>query len=184
MQIGHINLEPSMNGISEHFIRLVEALDRQGFAQHVLVANAALAKRIAVYDGVSTGPVTRTPIMAACLMTDVSVVHAHDLAGGRAGLLMTLTRSIPYVLTSRSSAAPARNPITRSVLTRAASVICPSDEAIRALAGTELTMPPDRVDDMAHASVEGNGRDNRIAAEHVRIYRRAVDSWRIPVMLL
>lgn len=184
MQIGHINLEPSMNGAGEHFIRLVEALCRQDFAQHVLVANASLAKRVAVYDGVTTGPVVRTPIMASCLMTDVSVVHAHDVAAGRAGLLMTLTRSVPYVLTSRSTERAARNPISRSVLRRAASIICPSQEAIGALAGTELVMPPELVDDMAHESVEGNGRDNRIAAEHVRIYRRAVGSWRIPAMLL
>ncbi|NNC78119.1 MAG: hypothetical protein HKN77_09170, partial [Woeseiaceae bacterium] len=99
MLIGHINLATSMNGTGEHFIKLVEALDRQGARQHLLVANHALAKRVSLCSNVTVGPVVKTPVMAYCLMPDVPVVHAHDSSGGQAGLLLTLTRSIPYVIT-------------------------------------------------------------------------------------
>ena len=123
MLVGHINLASSMNGTGEHFIRLVEALDRQGIAQHVLVTNQSLARRVGVYENVSVGPVVKTPVMAYCLMPDVDVVHAHSTAGGQAGLLMTLTRSVPYVLTWRSEKPVGRSPIERSAIRRAASLI-------------------------------------------------------------
>ena len=59
MYIGHINLDRSMNGNGEHFVKLVERLDRQGVKQHVLVANASLARRVAIYENVLVGPVVR-----------------------------------------------------------------------------------------------------------------------------
>ncbi len=184
MQIGHINLATSMNGTGEHFIRLVEALDRQGVAQHVLVANQSLAKRVNVYDRVTLGPVVKTPIMAYCLMTDVRVVHAHDPAGAQAGLLMTLTRSTPYVVTRRSTAAVGKNPIARSAIRRAASVICASREAAEALNRDSFAVPIDVIEDLSHDSTEGDVTDNRVAAEHLRVYRRAVDSRGVPALLL
>lgn len=173
-----------MNGNGEHFIRLVEALNRQGVRQHVLVANQSLAKRVNVYDGVTTGPVVRTPIMAYCLMTDVRVAHAHDPGGGQAGLLMTLTRSIPYVLTRRSAEPVSRNPIARAMIHRAASMICPTREAADVLQSDEQCGPIDIVEDLSHESLDGDVTDNRVAAEHLKIYRRAVDSWRVPALLL
>lgn len=184
MLVGHINLATSMNGAGEHFIRLVEALDRQSMEQHVLVANQSLAKRVNVYDSVTVGPVVKTPVMAYCLMPDVRVVHAHDKSGGQAGLLMTLTRSIPYVLTYRSTEAVGKNPIARSMFRRAASLICPSEQIAEVLLGDDFSCPVDVIDDISHASIEGDVVDNRVAAEHLRIYRRAVDSWRVPALLL
>jgi len=182
--VGHINLATSMNGTGEHFIRLIEALDRQGVEQHVLVANQSLAKRVSVYENVTVGPVVKTPVMAYCLMPDVSVVHAHDKSGGRAGLLMTLTRSIPYVLTQRSTAPLGKNPIARSMIRRAASLICPNDQVADVLVNDDVSGPVDVVDDISHKTGDGDLFDNRIAAEHRRIYRRAVDSWRVPALLL
>lgn len=173
-----------MNGTGEHFIKLVEALNRQGIDQHVLVANQALAKRVSVYENVTVGPVVKTPVMAYCLMPDVRVAHAHDKSGGQAGLLMALTRSIPYVLTHRSSEAIGKSPIARSMFRRAASLICPEDQIAETLLADEMFGPVDVIDDISYDSAEGELMENRVAAEHLRIYRRAVDSWRVPALLL
>jgi len=126
MHIGHINLAKSFNGAGEHFVSLVEALREQGMQQHVLVRNIALAKRLDLVDKVTAGPAVRSAIMAYCLMPHVDVVHIHDPSDGQAGLLLTLTRSIPFVLTHRDDA-PGRNPLTQAVYKRASGIIYQSD---------------------------------------------------------
>lgn len=184
MRVGHINLATSINGIGEHFVKLIEALDRQGIEQHVLVRNNALARRVAVYESVVAGPVVRVPVMAYCLMPRVAVVHLHDDRSAPAGLLFTLTRSIPYVLTRRTARRPA-NPLGRAMLARAAGVICPSARVAQRLSRTGATLPVvDVVADISHRNPDNPRQHNRIAAEHLRIYRRAVDSWRVPALLL
>lgn len=184
MRIGHINLAASMNGTGEYFVRLVEALQQQGVEQHVLVANHALAKRVSLYENVSVGPVVRTPVMAYCLMPDVGVVHAHGRSSGQAGLLMTLTRSTPFVLTRRSTRAVGKNPVSRSIINRAACVICPSETAAASINREGFTVPVEVIDDISHDSVESVAADARIATEYLRIYRRAIDSWRVSAVLL
>ncbi len=174
-----------MNGTGEHFIKLVEGLDRQGIRQHVLVRNRSLARRLGVCDNVTVGPVVKTPVMAYCLMPSVSVAHAHDDKSGHAALLMTLTRSTPYIVTRRSIRAPGKNPITRSIYRRAASLICSSDEAAAALLEHDLPVPIDVIPDISYAASDDTEADgNRVAAAHARIYRRAIDSWRVPALLL
>ena len=181
MYVGHINLAESMNGTGEHFIKLVEGLDRQGIRQHVLVRNRSLARRLAVCDNVTVGPVVKTPVMAYCLMPSVSVAHAHDVKSGHAALLMTLTRSTPYVVTRRRTDAPGRNAIYR----RAASLICSTDAAAAKMLETDLSVLIDVIRDISYAAIDDPETDgNRIAAEHARIYRRAIDSWRVPALLL
>ena len=184
MRIGHINLAASMNGTGEHFVRLVEALQGQGAEQHVLVANHALAKRVSLYDDVSVGPVVRTPVMAYCLMPEVSVVHAHGRNSGQAGLLMTLTRSTPFVLTRRATRSVGRNPVSRSIISRAACIICPNEAAAGSILCDDFDVPVEVVDDISHESVESGAADARIAADHLRIYRRAIESWRVSSVLL
>ncbi len=184
LKIGHINLAASINGIGEHFVRLIEALARQGVEQHVIVANASLARRILLYDDVTVGPVARTAVGATCLMPDVALAHVHEPRAARAGLLLTLTRSIPYVLTRREVKCVGRSPIARSTISRAAGVICPNDDSAGAVLGDDFTTPVDVVADIAHASLEADASDNRVASEHVRIYRRATDSRGVPALLL
>ena len=185
MQIGHINLNKSMNGTGEHFVRLIEALDRLGIDQHVIVRNKALARRVAVYGNVTVGPTVTTAVTAYCLMPQVSVVHTHDEAGGHAGLLLTLTRSIPYVATRISAIPPGKNPIIRSVYGRAASLICPSDRAAAAVVDQGLAVPVDVIPRISHEDEDDADEVvRRIAAEHLRVYQRAADSWRVPALLL
>lgn len=185
MHIGHINLEKSMNGTGEHFVMLIESLDRQGVQQHVIVRNQALARRLAMYENVTVGPVVNTAVTAYCLMPQVSVAHVHDDAGGHAGLLLTLTRSIPFVITRRSIRAPGKNPIVRSVYRRAVSVICPNNAAAAALARQDLAVPVDVIADISYERpATDDTAANLAAAEHLKVYRRAVDSWRVPALLL
>lgn len=123
MKIGQIFLDLSASSSDERFIELVAALAEQGVEQHVLVAGARLARRLADIPKVWVGPVVLTPVMAYCLMPDVDLVHVHEIRSGQAGLLLTLTRSIPFVITASRDQARQRNPISRSVFRRAARTI-------------------------------------------------------------
>ncbi len=122
MRVGHVNLAKSFNGCGEHFVSLIEALRDEGIEQHVLVRNTALAKRLDIVEGVTVGPTVRSAIMAYCLMPAVDVVHVHDPADGQAGLLLTLTRSIPFVLTRRGKSA-GKSPLARAVFRRASGLV-------------------------------------------------------------
>lgn len=133
MYIGHINLAPAFDSATARFILLVEALRDAGMEQHVLVRDASLATRLAAVDRVTVGPVVHSPVVACCLLPRVDVAHAHDPAGGRAGLLLALTRSIPYVLTHRGSVATSVSPLLQSVYRRAFRVLCQDDAEVAVL---------------------------------------------------
>lgn len=122
MHIGHINLAKTFNGAGENFVRLIEALQQHGTIQHVLVRNVPLAKRLDILDGVTVGPTVRSAVMAYCLMPHVDVVHIHDPADGQAGLLLTLTRSIPFVLT-HTDASNTLSPLSQAINKRASGFI-------------------------------------------------------------
>ena len=149
MKIGHICLTPPGNVVSEHFAALVEALDRHDAEQHVLVASVILAKRLAACQSVTVGPIVKTPVMAYCLMPNVDLAHVHESKSGQAGLLLTLTRSIPFVITASGGSGDKMSPLTRSVLHRAAHVIKRPD-----------TEP-----------------GNQAASEHLGIYQDALTGW-------
>lgn len=127
MYIGHINLAKTQNGAGEQFVQLIDALQSHGTRQYVLVRNAALARRLAAIEDVTVGPSIRSAVMACCLMPPVEVVHVHGAADGQAGLLLTLTRSIPFVLT-RDDELPGRSPITQAIHRRASGVVYQSDD--------------------------------------------------------
>lgn len=136
MKIGHICLAPPASEAGEKFAALVEAIARHDVEQHVLVANVALARRLANSKRVSVGPIVRTPVMAYCLMPNVEIAHVHENQSGQAGLLLALTRSIPFIITTNSGQSGDGNSLTRSILQRAAykmklSDAVPDDEAAR-----------------------------------------------------
>ena len=149
MKIGHICLTPPGNDVSEHFAALVEALDRHDSEQHVLVASVMLAKRLAGCQNVTVGPIVKTPVMAYCLMPNVDLAHVHEGKSGQAGLLLTLTRSIPFVITTSAGSGNTTSPLTRSVLSRAAHVL------------ERLDTEP----------------GNQAAREHLGIYRDVLTGW-------
>lgn len=123
MHIGHINLAESFNGAGEHFVRLIESLQAHGLQQHVLVRNVTLAKRLDLVDNVVVGPAVRSAITAYCLMPQIDVAHIHDLASRPAGLLLALTRSVPFVLTRQGSPAKSMNPLNQAACKRASGFI-------------------------------------------------------------
>jgi len=182
--VGHINLKKSMHGIGGHFVSLVEALRQLGAEQHVLVRNVTLARRLDTIAGVTVGPVVTTAITAACCMPHVDVVHVHHPEAGQAGLLLTLTRSIPYVLTHRGPL-PGMNPVTQSAYRRAAAIVCAERLDASALVkfnpGLRVYIVPDAgrpvTDDEAYVGC-------RAAARYVRVYQRAAEKWRMPALLL
>lgn len=185
MRVGHINLAKSFNGTGEHFVTLIEALDRQGVEQYIIVRNDSLAKRIQIYDKVTVGPTTSAAVVAYCLMPRVDVIHAHDERSAQAGLLLTLTRSIPFVLTRRLPTLPAASPVMRSIYERATGIICTTDAGARAAAKMGSALQIDVIRDISRASGEGAGMiGNRVAAEHLRVYHRAAENSEVPAFLL
>lgn len=184
MHVGHINLATSFNGTGEHFVSLVEALQRHGAKQHVLVRNVALAKRLDIVDDVIVGPVVRSAVTAYCLMPHLEVVHIHDSSGAQSGLLLALTRSIPFVLTHRG-ATPGRNPLTQAIYKRASAIICQNTADAEAMLDYEATLQIDVIADIVRPPASADERHaNYSAAEHLQVYRRAADAWRMPALLL
>lgn len=132
MYLGHINLAESFNGAGEHFVRLIESLQKYNVEQYVLVRNIALAKRLDLIDGVTVGPVVRSPVTAYCLMPHVDVVHIHDRSSWSAGLLLTLTKTIPFTLTRRVSLDTTKNPLYQAAVKRASGFIEENDISVHA----------------------------------------------------
>jgi hypothetical protein len=185
MEVGHINLGAAMNGAGEHFVKLVEGLCDLGVRQHVIVRNESLARRLKICDGVTASQTANTAVTAYCLMPQIALVHTHDETSGHAGLLLTLTRSIPYVASRQSEQPPGDNPIIRSVYSRAASLICPTKHAAAVVSGRGLGVPVDVIPEICCKDVEKTDRIVRqVAAAHLRVYRRAIDSRHIPALLL
>jgi len=160
MNIGHICLATPDSSASKYFAALVEALDKFGISQHVLVASVALARRLAKCESVTVGPVVRTPVMAYCLMPDVDVAHVHEGRSGQSGLLLTLTRSIPFVITVDHEFERDRSAIARSVLNRAAQTIERNDiQPYELAAGRHLNIYEDACQNsqrMPTAGISGN----------------------------
>jgi hypothetical protein len=169
MLIGHINLARDVDDSGEYFVALIDALQRAGVQQRVLVRSAVLADRVAAIGDVDTGPLVRSPVMACCLMPPVDVVHAHEPGAGKTGLLLTLTRSIPYVLTHRGAPATRGGPLLQSIYRRASAIFCQDDGDAALthhwLPGLAIVIVPD---------VERHGS----AAGHLRVYQ---NSQRMPI---
>jgi len=168
VQVGHINLAKSFNGTGEHFVSLVESLQDEGIDQHVVVRNVTLAKRLHAVENVVVGPVVRSPITAYCMMPRLDVVHIHDSSAGQVGLLLTLTRSIPYVLTHRGSIPTGLSPLMQAVYRRATSIICLDESDLAILHHFDPMLRVYVVPDLARSGS---------AERHLKVYQ---NSQRIP----
>ena len=164
MQVGHINLAKSFNGTGEHFVSLVESLQHEGIDQHVIVRNMTLAKRLSAVEEVVVGPVVRSAISAYCLMPRLDLVHIHDSNAAQAGLLLTLTRSIPFVLTHRGSPPTKLNPLALAVYHRATSIICNDESDLAVLHHLDPLLRVHVVPDIEHSGS---------AQQHLRVYQNS-----------
>ena len=169
MLIGHVNLAASIEESGERFVSLVEALRESGVRQHVLVRNSTLAARLAAVEDVDVGPIVRSPVMANCLMPRVDIVHVHEPAAGQVGLLLALTRSIPYVLTHRGTVTPRGGPLVQAIYRRASMVICQDDSELAILRHWLPGITAEIVPDIEH---------HDSAASHLRLYQ---NSQRMPI---
>ncbi len=178
MRIGHIYLQGRDNGVSEYFVRLIEGLAAHGVQQHVVADRHEISARVKIAPGVSVGPCTSSAIVAMALMPQVSLVHAHDDDAGRAGLLLKLTRSMRFVITRRSTEPLTGSPVLRAMYERAEFCIARSDEAARSLSDAGIKTRTEVLKDLDAETAELG------AAEHIRVYRRALDRSTVPMMLL
>ncbi len=124
MRVGHVSLSRPGEGDASAFIALVEALHCERIDQHLVVRDRSIAHQLMSLEGISIGPIVHTAVTASCLVPAVDVAHVHDASAGQAGLILTLTRSIPYVLTHRGRLPNGCNPLTHAVYRRAACVVC------------------------------------------------------------
>lgn len=187
MRIGQISLATEAEDGAAHLTLLVRALARHGVDQHVLVSDERLARELCGTNRVTVGPLTRTPIMACCLMPDVDVAHMHDLKSAQTGLLLTLTRSVPYVMTLRSPAVTALGPISRAVHQRAGCIVCQSDDVADMLRRRHPDLyieciPPIRVQGTTDARACMS--PERAADAYKKVYERTLDGGRRPAMML
>lgn len=186
MRIGHVLLATDSGTTADQLTALVRALSRHGVEQHALLGDARLLREIGACDRVSVGPRVRTPIMACCLMPDVDIAHMHDLKSAQTGLLLTLTRSVPYIVTLRSATSASSNPVTRSIYRRARCIVCQSDEDAADMRGR---CPDAIIETIRPAGPLGPGETEamspeRIAAAYMKLYRRSIDSGRLPSLML
>jgi len=127
MLIGHLNLDAAMNDTGERFVNLVRGLSVLGIRQFVLLRDRSLASRLEGLAGIEVGPAVQSAVTAFCLVPNLDLAHIHDPAAAQAGLLLTLTRSIPYVLSHRRDDPLVPGPLKLAVYRRAAHVICHDD---------------------------------------------------------
>lgn len=185
MRIGHVFLASESEDTRQHLTALVRALSILGAEQHALLGDATFAQVLGSIEGVTVGPLVRTPIMACCLMPNVDLAHMHDIKGAQTGLLLALTRSVPYIITQRSWSVSTPNAIIRSVYRRARCIVCQS-ESDRINMRSQF---PDSLIELIH-NIGGAGSDvaeipaERAAAEHMRLYRQMIDHGRLPALML
>ena len=163
MRIGHINLASSFNGTGEHFVSLVEGLQQQGIRQYVLVRNKSLARRLHAVDDVEVGPIVKSAVSAYCLMPRCDLVHIHDSSSAQAGLLLTLTRSIPYVMT-QGDTLPGTGPVVQAIYRRAVKVICRDASDAALLRHCEPSLDIEIIPDLARRGSANN---------HLRVYQNS-----------
>ena len=126
MKVGQIYLEKTCGDNARTFQAIVEGLDRLAIEQHVLVASADLARSLSALPYVTVGPVVGTPVMAYCLTPEIDIAHVHDSKSGQTGLLLRLTRAVPYVITT-TEAARSKPSMWGSIWERASATIKSDD---------------------------------------------------------
>jgi glycosyltransferase involved in cell wall biosynthesis len=127
VKIGHISLSKAYRGSEHQLLMLAKSLSNDDIEQYAMVRNPVLARRLAKHSNVSVGPLVNSPVTAFALMPIVDLAHAHDGKALQAGLLLNLTRSIPYVVTHRSMNPPPTHALARSMYRRAEGIICVSE---------------------------------------------------------
>ena len=131
MIVGHVLLRPQSDESIRRMTMLVEWVDHLAIRQHILTSDIVCARRVQSFPHATTGPIVRSPVIANCLMPKVDIVHAHDARGGQVGLLMALTRSVPFVVQRFEDQRSLREPFRDMILRRAGAVLDRVDDVER-----------------------------------------------------
>lgn len=185
--IGHVNLSKRFDSSGTQLLLLTRALSKHGVRQHAVVRCPLLLEGLSDITNVSLGPLADSPVMANCVLPAVDLAHLHDTRSATTGLILSLTRSIPYIITIRGRAVPAHHAIARSIHRRAACVICTTDPMRETMRGY---CPDTYVETISDArTVQENASDlyqspRKMAAAYISIYRRTLNSFQVPDMLI
>lgn len=147
VKIGHISLSKAYGGSEHQLLMLSKALSNHDIEQHALVRNPVLARRLSKHANISVGPLVNSPVTAYGLMPNVDLAHVHDGKSLQSGLLLTLTRSIPYVVTHRSLNPPPAHALARSMYRRAEGIACVSDAVTKTMLAYCPNTPVDSIYD-------------------------------------
>ena len=103
------------------------------------------------------------------------------------GLLLALTRSIPFIATYTDTALPPDRALIQSAYRRASSIVCTTEELGRSMQARYTEAIIDIVPNANFSDIDKSDKNidwQRTAAEYVKIYRRSLSDHEIPAMLL
>lgn len=126
---------------------LANALSNHDIEQYAVVRNSTLARRLSRLSRMSVGPLVNSPVTAYGLMPAVDLAHLHDRKSLQSGLLLTLTRSIPYIVTHRSLDPPPAHALARSMYRRAERIACVSEAVSKIMLAYASDTPVDNIYD-------------------------------------
>ena len=175
MKIGHINLEKEYGGSGHQLLMLAKALSNYSIEQHAVVRNPILARRLLEHANISISPLVNSPVTAYALMPNIDLAHLHDSRSLQSGLLLTLTRSIPYIVTHRSLEPPPARALARSMYRRAEGIACVSQAVLKIMLAYSPGTPIDNIYDacctnrtgIPSARVQPGRRDDEFVVGHV-----------------
>ena len=147
MKIGHINLAKEYGGSGHQLLMLAKALSNHRIEQHAVVSNPILARRLLEHVDISISPLVNSPVTAYGLMPNVDLAHLHDSKSMPSGLLLTMTRSIPYIVTHRSLEPPPAHALARSMYRRAEGIACVSEAVSKVMLAYSPGTPIDNIYD-------------------------------------
>ena len=178
MFIGHICLSKDFGHTAKQLLWLVKGMARQGIQQSVVVRCAPLANRLMRCADVTVADLADSPLTAYSMVPKVDLAHVHDPDGVHTGLLLALTRSIPYIITCRQRAVPDESVIVRSAYQRAACIVCTTSATVDVMQVFCSTLSIDIVrdaGDSTHPNSYLNDRVQQMAAAYMALYRRSLE---------
>ena len=187
MFIGHVCLSKDFGLTAKQLLLLVDAIGHQGIQQSVVVRCPSLAHRLANCTNVTVAGLADSPVIAYSMVPPVDLAHMHDPDGVHAGLLLALTRSTPYIITCRSSAALEESVIVRAAYRRAACIVCTTPTTADVL---QAFCPGSSIDiirdagDPQRQNRDANEGARQMAAAYRALYCRSLKDRTLPAMLI
>ncbi len=177
LKVAHVHLASQHDLSSQQLAILARGLSGLNVDQHAVVRCQQVAEQLSRVPYVTIGPLVSSPIVANCLLPCADICHAHDARSAQTGLLLTLTRSIPFILSYRSQTTVSDAPITKAINRRSRAIVCASIIDQQRLL---QDFPESTISVIANTTGKGeNGYQeleaNRLAAQYLDVYCRALE---------